>query len=112
MLDIFRTLPGVLDRLEDDGEVRQAIVFAAWRRIAGEMLSEHAVPFELEGSRLKVAVPNKTWQAHLQDLCGQMVFKLNAALGARLVTFVELQINEAAVLQDRASRTEGGRRFG
>jgi hypothetical protein len=104
MLDIFRTLPGVLDRLEDDGELRQAIVFAAWRRIAGEMLAEHAVPFALEGTRLKVAVPNRTWQAHLQDLCGQMVFKLNAALGAPLVTFVELQINEAAVLQGRAAR--------
>ena len=105
MLDIFRTLPGVLDRLEDDGEVRQAIVFAAWRRIAGESLAEHAVPLELEETRLHVAVSNVTWQRHLQDLCGQMVFKLNAALGAPLVTFVELHVNEQAVLRDRASRS-------
>jgi hypothetical protein len=105
MLDIFRTLPGVLDRLEDDGEMRQAIVFAAWRRIAGESLGEHAVPLELEDTRLKVAVSNVTWQRHMKDLCGQMVFKLNAALGAPLVTFVELLVDEEAVLRDRAGRS-------
>ena len=105
MLDIFRTLPGVLDRLEDDGEVRQAIVFAAWRRIAGESLAEHAVPLELKETRLHVAVSSVTWQRHLKDLCGQMVFKLNAALGAPLVTFVELHVNEDAVMRDRASRS-------
>ena len=102
MLDLFRTLPRVLHDAEDIDEIREAIVFAAWRRIAGESLGEHAVPVRLEGTTLIIAVRNLTWQRHLKDLCGQMVFKLNAALGAPMVTYVELQIDEDAVLAKRS----------
>ena len=56
MLDLFRTLPGVLHDVKDIDEIRQAIVFAAWRRIAGESLFEHAVPAGLEDTTLVVAV--------------------------------------------------------
>ena len=106
MLDLFRTLPGVLGDAEKMAEIRQAIVFAAWRRVAGETLGEHAVPAELNDSTLVVAVANSTWQRHLQDLCGQMVFKLNAALRAPLVTFIELRIDENAVNAERVTRDE------
>ena len=104
MLDIFRTLPGIFDDVEGAEMVREAVVFAAWRRIAGEGLSEHAVPLRLENGRLFVAVSNLMWQRQLKDLCGQMVFKLNAALGSPTVNFIELQIDEEAV---RARRSEG-----
>ena len=97
MLDLFRTLSRVLHDAEDIDEIRQAIVFAAWRRIAGESLAEHAVPVGLEETTLVVAVSNVTWQRHLKDLCGQMVFKLNAALGAPMVTFIELRVDQNAV---------------
>lgn len=103
MLDIFRTLPGILDNLEGAEMIREAVVFAAWRRIAGEALAEHAVPLRLEDGRLFVAVSNVMWQRHLKDLCGQMVFKLNAALGAPTVTFIELQINDKAVQEQRST---------
>lgn len=103
MLDLFRTLPRVLHDVEDIDEIREAIVFAAWRRIAGESLGEHAVPLGLEKTTLIVAVSSMTWQRHLEDLCGQMVFKLNAALGAPMVTFVELRVDEAAVTANRSS---------
>ena len=102
MLDIFRTLPGVLNDAEEVEVIREAVVFAAWRRVAGESLAEHTVPLKLDGTKLIVAVSNKTWQRHLVDLCGQMVFKLNAALGSPLVTFVDLQIDEEAVTANRS----------
>ena len=105
MLDLFRTLPRVLRDAESVHEVRQAIVFAAWRRIAGE-LAEHAVPVSLEDTTLIVAVSNLTWQRQLKDLCGQMVFKLNAALGTPLVTFVELRVDETLVRSNMATRDE------
>ena len=101
MLDIFRTLPGLLDDVDGSEVAREAIVFAAWRRIAGDALSEHTVPLKLVNGKLSVAVSSITWQRHLKDLCGQMVFKLNAALGTPVVNFVDLQINEAAVLRER-----------
>lgn len=102
MLDIFRTLPGLLKDLEGAELIREAVVFAAWRRIAGEALAEHAVPLKLENGTLSVAVSNITWQRHLKDLCGQMVFKLNAALGTPAVTFIHLQIDEQTVREHRS----------
>lgn len=102
MLDIFRTLPGILDNIEGAEIVREAVVFAAWRRIAGEALAEQAVPLRLEKGRLIIAVPNLMWQRQLKDLCGQMLFKLNAALGTPTVSFIELEIDEQAVLAQRS----------
>ena len=102
MLDIFRTLPGILGDLEGVEAVREAIVFAAWRRIAGESLTSHAVPVELENGTLRIAVSNLNWQRNLKDQCGQMLFKLNAALGSPIVTYIELQIDEQAVLANRS----------
>ncbi len=105
MLDIFRTLPGILDDVEGSEMIREAVVFAAWRRIAGDGLAEHAVPLKLENGRLFIAVSNLMWQRQLKDLCGQMVFKLNAALGTPAVTFIELQIDEQAVLDLRSKQS-------
>jgi hypothetical protein len=101
MLDIFRTLPRVLGDMEGVEVVREAVVFAAWRRIAGESLSAHAAPLKLENGTLKIAVSSLTWQRNLKDQCGQMLFKLNTALGSPLVSYIELQIDEPAVLRNR-----------
>jgi hypothetical protein len=101
VLDLFRTLPGLLDEVDGSEVAREAIVFAAWRRIAGDALAEHTVPLRLVNGKLSVAVSSITWQRQLKDLCGQMLFKLNAALGAPVVKFVELQIDEPAVLRER-----------
>ena len=101
MLDIFRTLPGILGDMEGVEVVREAVVFAAWRRIAGESLTAHAVPIALKNGKLKIAVSNLNWQRNLKDHCGQMLFKLNAALGSPIVTYIELQIDEQAVLRNR-----------
>ena len=101
MLDIFRTLPGILGDMEGVEVVREAVVFAAWRRIAGESLTAHAVPVGLENGRLRIAVSNLNWQRNLKDQCGQMLFKLNATLGSPNVTYIELEIDEQAVLNSR-----------
>ncbi|MEP7148689.1 MAG: DUF721 domain-containing protein [Acidobacteriota bacterium] len=106
MLDIFRTLPGILDDIEGSEMIREAVVFAAWRRIAGDGLAEHAVPLRLENGRLFIAVSNLMWQRQLKDLCAQMVFKLNAALGTPAVTFIELRIDEQAILNLRSKQPE------
>jgi hypothetical protein len=101
MLDIFRTLPGILGDMEGVEVVREAVVFAAWRRIAGESLTSHAVPIGLENGTLRIAVSNLNWQRNLKEHCGQMLFKLNAVLGSPTVTYIELQIDEQAVLRSR-----------
>lgn len=103
MLELFRTLPTLVSDPEGAAAIKEALVFAAWRRIAGEALGEHTAPVKLEGATLTVAVLSLTWQRHLKDLGGQMLFKINAALGAPMVSFIQLDIDEAAVVRDRGT---------
>ncbi|MDQ6785660.1 MAG: DUF721 domain-containing protein [Acidobacteriota bacterium] len=102
MEDLFRALPKLLKEMSDSEEVREAVVFAAWRRIAGESLQSHAVAFRLFNKHLIVAVASKTWKKHLEFLSGQMIFKINSMLGQAAVTFIEFRIDEETVLQERA----------
>ncbi|MGI8670102.1 MAG: DUF721 domain-containing protein [Aridibacter sp.] len=101
MEDLFRTLPKLLKELEDSDEIREAVVFAAWRRVAGKSLCEHSVPFRLDEKHLIVAVKDKMWKRHLEkELAGQMIFKLNSILGQPAVTFIEFRVDEETVLRE------------
>ena len=97
---LFRALPGLLKEFEDNDAVREAIVFATWRRTAGELLCEHTAPHELVEKRLIVAVINNMWKRHLEALSGQMLFRLNSQLGTAAVTFIEFRIDEEFVRQN------------
>jgi len=102
MEDLFRALPKLLKEFEDTEEVREAVVFAAWRKIAGESLSEHTIPFRLYNKHLIIAVADRMWKRHLESLSGQMIFKLNSVLGQAIVTFIEFRIDEDTVEAERA----------
>src|SRR6476661_4456112 len=97
MNELFRALPALLKEFDDNETVREAVTFAAWRRIAGESLLQHAVPFRLNQKRLTVAVKSETWRKHLENLSGQMIFKINSVLGQAIVTYIEFHIDEKAV---------------
>jgi len=97
MNELFRALPALLKEFDDNETVREAVTFAAWRRIAGESLRQHAVPFSLSQKRLTVAVKSETWRKHLEHLSGQMIFKINSVLGQAVVTFIEFRVDEKAV---------------
>ena len=83
-----------------DDDLSEAIVFAAWQRVAGEDLRQHAIAFRLYRKLLIVAVADERWKQQLETLCGQMLFKLNAALGRPAITMIELRIDAETV--DRA----------
>lgn len=102
MQELFRALPKLLKEFEDTEEVREAVVFAAWRKIAGESLSEHTLPFRLFKKHLIIAVADKMWKRHLESLSGQMIFKINSVLGQAVVTFIEFRIEAAALEAERA----------
>lgn len=97
MNELFGSLTGLLKEFGDNADVREAVVFAGWRKIAGEALREQTVPIGLDGKRLIVAVGSDMWKNHLADLSGQMIFKLNSALGDSLVTFIEFRTDEKLV---------------
>lgn len=104
MNELFRVLPNLLKEFEDNQKVREAVVFAAWRQIAGASLCEHAIPFRLSNKHLIIAVATERWEKYLKDLSGQMIFKLNSALGQAIVTFIDFQVNEEFVEAEREKR--------
>ena len=106
MNELFRALPALLKEFDDNETVREAVTFAAWRKIAGESLRQHAVPFHLSQKRLIIAVKSETWRKHLEHLSGQMIFKLNSALGQAVVTFIEFRVDEKAVEKENFKKTE------
>ena len=95
MQDILSALPTLLDMQGDNDEVRRSVVFSVWRRIAGESLLDHAVPVDLQNEKLIVAVADRNWQRNIEQLAGEMVFKMNFALGSRIVTFIEFVIDKS-----------------
>ena len=89
---LFKTLPALLKQLPDVPEVRRAVVFAAWKRVAGAQLVQRAAAHSLDGRVLGVAVRDKNWQRQLQDLAPQLLFKLNAMLEDSVIDRIEFII--------------------
>lgn len=98
MQELFQTFRGVLDGFDGPDEIRAAFVFAAWRKIAGEQLRQRTEPLGFRQKRLTLAVENAIWKRHLEDLSGDMLYRLNAALGQGVVNFIEFCVHEKAVL--------------
>ena len=97
MEQLFSAIPAVLKELGSNAEADEAIAFAAWKRCAGELLSTRTAPVEFFENRLVIAVADKTWQRHLEDLSPQMLVKLNDALGQGTVKFIEFRIDPSAL---------------
>ena len=99
MEDLFRALPALLKEFDENETLREAVVFAAWERAAGQSLAQHAVPFRLFQKHLIIAVASEMWKRHLELLSGQMIFKLNSLMRQAAVTFIEFRVDEKTVLE-------------
>ena len=98
MEQLFGAIPSALRGLEPNTGIDEAVVFAAWGRCAGDLLRERTEPIEFFENRLVVAVQDKTWQRHLEELSPQMLVKINGSLGHGTVKYIEFRI-DAAVLE-------------
>ncbi|HEX8097201.1 MAG TPA: DUF721 domain-containing protein [Pyrinomonadaceae bacterium] len=105
MDDLIRALPKLLRAAGETEEVLEAAAMVAWRRVAGESLRGHAVPFRLYRKTLIVSVADTTWQKQLEAMSGQLLFRLNSLLGQAAVTYIEFRVDPATVKQARASAT-------
>ena len=97
MENLSKLLPAIALQHPDSPEIREAVVFAAWKQVAGQALRRHAIPFSLEGTSLKLAVADAVWKTHLEGLASELVAKLNRKLGEKTVTFLEFLIDEERV---------------
>lgn len=106
MEQVFGAIPSVLNGLASNDDVDEAVVFAAWKRCAGELLNDRTAAIEFFENRLIVAVTDMTWQRHLEDLSPQMLYKINSSLGDGTVRFIEFRIDEKVVNAAREHKTE------
>lgn len=97
MEQLFNAIPAFLKNLEPNPEADKAIVFSAWKRCSGESLSERTFPLDFSANRLVIGVSDKTWQRNLEELCPQMLVKLNEYLGQGTVKYIEFRIDQSAV---------------
>ncbi|MBK9216628.1 MAG: DUF721 domain-containing protein [Chloracidobacterium sp.] len=95
MQQLFTVLPAVLKQIEHTPRAEESVVFAAWRRSAGEPLSRRAVPIQYADKKLVVAVEDKTWQKHMQALAPQLVARVNEAAGEGMVEYIEFRIRQS-----------------
>ena len=105
MEQVFGAIPSVLNGLASNGDVDEAVVFAAWKRCAGELLNDRTSAIEFFENRLIIAVVDETWRRHLEDLSPQMLYKINSSLGDGTVKFIEFRIDERAVDASREHKT-------
>jgi hypothetical protein len=103
MEQLFGAIPAVLSGLGANEGVKEAVVFAAWQRSAGELLRERTAPIEFYENRLVVAVTDETWQRHLEDLSPRMLVTLNSSLGQGTVNYIEFRIQKKLVSDHRNS---------
>ena len=97
MQDILSALPELLDQHGDNEDVRRSVVFAIWRRAAGESLNEHAAAVDLVGPTLTVAVIDRNWQRNLSELSKEMLFRMNFIFGSAEIKRIEFVIDRSAV---------------
>ena len=96
MQDVFSTLLKIASDIAHEPEGREAIVFAAWRRTSGNLISENAKPLNFGNATLKIAVQNKNWQRQLADHSREYLFKINSILKGIDVDRIEFVIQPAA----------------
>jgi len=104
MEQIFAALPKLLKELGPNHAVEEQMIFAAWRRVAGDVLNRRTKPLEYFENRLIVAVEDQNWQRNLETLAPEMVAKLNAATEQGKIRFIEFRIDKDAIESQRKPR--------
>ena len=72
----------------------------------GRRLEQSCVPIQLRDQKLVVVVEDNIWKKQLEQMRGQLLFRLNSVLGQALVTSIELRVDPKTLA---ASRGAGAR---
>ncbi len=101
MNSLIKMLPRIMQQAGESEEVREQVVFAAWRIASGEGVANVCAPFRLYRKQLIVAVLDQLWKVQLERISGDYIFRINSLLGGALVTFIEFRIDRNFVLQSQ-----------
>ena len=81
-------------------EVAEAACVAAWKQAVGPGLISHAIPVQFQNKILVIAVADRIWQKQLEELRGQLLFRLNSMLGQAVVKSIEISIQPEKFKQE------------
>jgi predicted nucleic acid-binding Zn ribbon protein len=90
---LIKTLPAILKASGASAEVAEAVCIAAWKHAVGEGLINHAAPLELQHLTLVVVVGDNIWKTQLEQMRGQLLFRLNSVVGQELVKSIEFRVD-------------------
>jgi hypothetical protein len=100
----------VLQRLDRGGNIERAKAVAAWRQIAGDEVSAHAMGYAMREGELVVYVDSPAWATELAALSEQYRTGVNSVLGKELVSTmrfaVSKKVSEERVWEDARAREE------
>ena len=88
MKPLASLLPDLFRQFGTDGPWPEQVAAALWKDIVGEHLARRTRPVEISRSRLVVLVPSSSWKRQLSALRGEMVSRLNQALGTGITRVV------------------------
>ena len=100
---LINTLPKILAAANGSEEVAEAVCMSAWKHAVGDVLSNHAVPVQLQDRTLLIAVSDHIWQQQLEQLRGQLLFRLNAVLGQQTVKAIEVSVQPSKFIRNELS---------
>lgn len=94
---VFSTIPSVLASASSDESTAEALVFAAWKNVAGEAVNRRTHAVKLAGRKLTVAVDDAVWQRNLAELAPGFIARINRIAGEGTVRFIEFTVDQKAV---------------
>ncbi|MEU1995244.1 DUF721 family protein [Nocardia gamkensis] len=71
-------------------KVAEGMVFGRWAGVVGEDIAAHATPITLKDGVLSIAAESTAWATQLRMLQGQILAKINAAVGQGVVTSLKI----------------------
>ena len=95
MIDAALLLPKILEQAGASHEMAEAAAIIAWKRVAGDGLSNHAKPLRLRGRTLFVEVADEAWKRQLQRMTMELESRINKLLRREIVTGIQFRINPA-----------------
>ncbi|MBJ8342556.1 DUF721 family protein [Antrihabitans sp. YC3-6] len=72
------------------GKVAEGTVFGRWPQVVGEDIASHAEPTTLKDGVLSIAAESTAWATQLRMMQGQILAKINAAVGHGSVTSLRI----------------------
>jgi predicted nucleic acid-binding Zn ribbon protein len=82
-----------------------ATIFGQWDRLVGAQVAEHAEPVSVRDGTLVVRAQDPAWASQLRWLERELVERLADALGAGVVTAIEVRVGD----ERRGARGRVGR---